>query len=237
MAVVSLIDNQSRTKFFHETVVRNLEFWLDWLDEVKDADIEVLFYERNNIVRAIIFALELGAPAWLLTRQLVTTFSPYMERRGQWDTWSRILRQSVHNADKLEDMPGIATLSTLLARLLFWQNRFRESTSYYRRAIKRARQIADPFIEARACSNLGYYYTEHGCWDRAKVLCCYALALFEQINSDHGRAHTENHLGILYTWQQEWAKAQLHLERACAIWQKMGDDFGLMNGYNNLGRL
>ena len=43
MAVVSLIDNQSRTKFFHETVVRNLEFWLNWLDEIKDADIEALY--------------------------------------------------------------------------------------------------------------------------------------------------------------------------------------------------
>jgi tetratricopeptide (TPR) repeat protein len=237
VAVVSLIDNQSRTRFFQETVVRNLEFWLDWLDEVKDTDIEALYQERNGIVRAILFALDLGEPAWSLTRQLVTAFSPYMERRGQWDIWSRILRRAIDTADRMEDVPGIANLSTLLARLLFWQNRFQESMIFYRRAIKTARQIGDRFIEARACSNLGYYYTEHGSWFRAEVLCCYALELFEQIDSGYGRAHTENHLGILCTWRQEWDEAQQHLERACAIWEKMADNYGLMNGYNNLGRL
>jgi tetratricopeptide (TPR) repeat protein len=237
MGVVSLVDNQRRTRFFREIVLRNLEYWLAWLDEVKERDIEDLDSERSNIVKAILFALDLGKLAWPMTHQLLTAFSSYMERRGQWETWSGVLSRAIDQATRMDDTAGIATLSALLARLLFWQSRFQESTSSYRTAVKAARQIGNRFVEAQACSNLGYYYIEHGFWYRAEVLCCHALNLFEQIDSDHGRAHTENHLGILYTWQGSWDNAQSHLVRACTIWQRMDDTYGLMNGYNNLGRL
>jgi tetratricopeptide (TPR) repeat protein len=237
MGVVSLVDNRRRTRFFRKIVLCNLEYWLAWLDEVKERDIEDLDSERSNIVKAILFALDLGKLAWPLTQQLLTTFSSYMERRGQWETWSKILSRAIELAAKMEDTAGIATLSALLARVLFWQSRFRESTTSYRIAIKAARQIGNRFVEAQAYSNLGYYYVEHGFWYRAEVLCCRALSLFEQIDSDHGRAHTENHLGILYIWQGSWAKAQSHLKRACAIWQQMDDNNGLMYGLTNLGLL
>lgn len=237
MGVVSLANNQHRTRFFKEIVLCNLEYWLAWLDEVKERDIEDLDSERRNIVKAILFALDLGKQAWPMTHQLLITFSSYMERRGQWETWGRILSRAIDLATRMDDTAGIASLSALLARLLFWQSRFRESTRSYRIAVKAARQSGDRFVEAQAYSNLGYYYVEHGFWYRAEVLCYHALNLFEQIDSDHGRAHTENHLGILYTWQGSWEKAQSHLVRACTMWQRMDDTYGLMNGYNNLGRL
>lgn len=237
MGVVSLVDNGHRTQFFRQTVLRNVKYWLEWLDKAKDRDVEVLDSERSNIVRAILFALDLGQTAWPMTCQLLTTFSSYMERRGQWETWSRVLSRSIDLAARMDDTVGVATLSALLARLLFWQSRFRVSTTYYRKAIKAARRAEDQFVEAQACSNLGYYYAEHGQWYRAEVLCCYALNIFEQINNDHGRAHTENHLGCLYIRQEAWLQAEQHLKRACDIWQHLDDQHGLMRGYINLSLL
>ncbi len=237
MAVVRLADNRSRTQYFRKIVLSNLKYWQDWLDQAADADIEALDRERDNIIKAIILALDLGKRAWPAIYQLLITFSPYMERRGQWDVWNGILHQAVNVAEQGGDEPKIATLSALLARLLHRQSRFQESTNFYRRTIRVARRIGNLFEEARACTNLGFFFIEEGRWYRAEVLCCYALALFAQIGSQHGMAHANNHLGFLYTQKGHYDKAQYHLEQAYTIWQELEDDHGLMLGSMNLGVL
>ncbi|HMQ56472.1 MAG TPA: tetratricopeptide repeat protein [Anaerolineae bacterium] len=128
-------------------------------------------------------------------------------------------------------------MSSLLARLRARQSRFDEARLNYHHAIKLSHHIGDRVIEARACSNLGYYFIEQGNWWRAEVLCWHALRIFEQLDHNHGRAHTENHLGILYIRQGFWDRAQAHLEQACALWRGMEDGSGLMLGYMNLGML
>jgi tetratricopeptide (TPR) repeat protein len=100
-----------------------------------------------------------------------------------------------------------------------------------------ARRLGDRFNEGRACTNLGYFFIERGYWQRAELLCCHALRIFEELGSEHGRAHTENHLGLLYTRLCRWAEARQHLEQACAIWQAMDDHHGLAYGFMNLGTL
>lgn len=237
MAVASLTDNQGRTQFFHEAILHNLEYWQEWLAKTRDTDLKSLDSEWNSIVRAILFAFELGDLAWPLTHPLITTFSPYMERRGFWNVWNSMLRRAIQVAELVGDEVASINLSALLARLLFQQSHFAEAGHYYRQTIRLAGRTGDKFNEARACSNLGYYYAENGQWYRAEVLCCHALKIFEQIGSDHGRAHTENHLGCLYTRQEQWLEAERHLRQACAIWQKIDDKHGLMRVYTNLGLL
>ncbi|MCB0213077.1 MAG: tetratricopeptide repeat protein [Anaerolineae bacterium] len=237
MASICLTDQHRRTEFFHETILINLSYWLNWLDDVKDADFIASSHERNGIIRAISYALNLGEKAWPLACQLITTFSPYIERSGHWEIWSKVVTQAIAVADSVGDISGIADLSPLLARLLFWQSRFHEAVVYCRRAVTSARHIKSSFIEARTYSNLGYFYTEQGNWLRAEVLCCHALNLFDQLDHHHGQAHTKNHLGILYIWRSQWSKAEHHLKQACDIWQAMGDNNGLMYGLTNLGLL
>lgn len=235
MAIIPLNEPQSCTAFFQESALINLQYWENH-EAVKTIDIEVLDREREGIIRALSFALSTDE-AWPSVRKVVETLSPYMERCGFWETWHRTLNQAIEMAHRVEDLSGVTALSLLLARLLQRQSRFKEAMARYRQTIRLARQISDRDNEARACSNLGYFYIEQGYWHRAEVLCCHALSIFEQIDNDHGRAHTENHLGILHTRQGEWDKARRHLDRACMIWQEMDDNFGLMFGHTNLGRL
>lgn len=235
MASLPLTTTQHCFDFFQRGVSATLQYWQAHT-ALETLDVTVLDREREGIVKAISLGFNFQE-AWQTVREVVITFSPYMERRGQWGIWNRILRQAIDVAHRLEDLEGAVILSTLLARLLQRQSLSQASVAYYRRAIRLSRQIGHRFNEARACTNLGYYYIEQGYWVRAEVLCCHALHLFEQIDSNHGLAHTENHLGILYTRQHRWEKAQWHLERACAIWQRMDDAWGLMYGYMNLGLL
>lgn len=234
-AALSLSNNFNHSHFFQRSVLLNVQYWRDFVSD-QAADASTLEREWEVIVKAAAFALEL-VDAWPVVYDLLIKFTPYMERRGHWHIWQPLLERAIRAAQTRTDTTCQTTLTALLARLLFYQSRFKESVSCYRRAIHLARQVGDPFTEARSCSNLGYYYTEHGQWWRAELLCCHALRLFEQLDSNHGRAHTENHLGILYTRQGFWDQAAAHLERACALWQTRGDQHGLMRGLINLSVL
>jgi tetratricopeptide (TPR) repeat protein len=233
VTIVALTDLQSRLNFFQERILLNLDYWRSYLSR---HEITALEAEQNQIIKAITFALEMPE-AWPSVYELILRFSPYMERRGYWEAWSEHLGRAIEAAQESADLGSAITLSVLLARLLQRQSRLEEAIAQYRRIIPMARQSQNLFEEARACTNLGYLYIEEGYWDRAEVLCCHALTLFEQVKSDHGQAHTENHLGILYTRQGLWEQARQRLEHACTLWEARGDAHGLMRGFINLGLL
>jgi tetratricopeptide (TPR) repeat protein len=235
MAVSVLANNQSHADFFRRRILINAQYWHAYVSD-KATDISALDSERELVIKAIAFALDIRE-AWPSVYGLLVTYASYMERRGHWETWQQLLNRAVKIAQKIEDITAVITLSALLARLLQRQSQLKQASGYYHQVIRLARHSKNLYEEARACTNLGYLYVEDGHWYRAEALCCHALIMFEAINSDHGRAHTENHLGLLYTRQYLWDKAQHYLERACALWQATEDHHGLMRGFINLGML
>lgn len=235
MALIPLTDPHSCAGFFRQGVLINLRYWQD-RESVKSLDFHTLDQERTGLVRTITFALEFDE-AWTMVRELIIALSPYMERRGYWDTWRWVLNQAIEVASRLDDLAHTVILTLLLARLLQRQSALKPAITCYRQTMRLARRIGDEYTWARACSNLGFIYAELGYWWRAEIVCCHALAVFKRLNSHHGQAHTENHLGVLYIWQQHWDLARQHLEQACEIWQTMGDDYGLILGFLNLGSL
>jgi tetratricopeptide (TPR) repeat protein len=161
-----------------------------------------------------------------------------MERRGYWDAWNDILTQAIEAAQQFKDTAGQVTLLALLARLRQRQSRYQDVVRLYWQVIRLARQTGNRFEEGRACTNLSYLYIDgipH--WWRSEVLGCHALRIFEELNSNHGQAHTHNHVGLLYARQRSWIEAEQHLKQACGFWQQMGDDQNLMSGFINLGLL
>jgi tetratricopeptide (TPR) repeat protein len=235
MAPKALNESLVPQSVFREHILTNLQYWHDYVTG-QATEVSRLDRGRNRIVTAILFALDFEE-VWPGLAELIETFSSYMERRGHWETWQGVLSRALETMGRSNRPVYEITLTVLLARLLQRQGRSEEAVACYRRVIRLARRHEDPFNEARACSNLGYLYINRGSWRRAEVLCCHALAIFEPLGSDYGRAHTENHLGILYTHQHRWAEAQRHLDEACRIWQRIEDDHGLMRGFINLGHL
>lgn len=220
---------------FWQAAVKNINYWRDYIAG-HQADNAALQQERRQIINALDYALELPE-AWPAVRTVVESFSPYMERWGYWSQWQKILHSAAQMARAYEDKPGEVKLLILLARLAQRRSQFQEVAVNYRRASRLARQLGDAESEARACSNLGFLYTELGDTWRAKVLGCHALAIFERLEHAHGCAHTHNHLGLLAIRQRHWQAAQQHLERACQIWQDNNDIHSMMLGFINLGQL
>ena len=231
----TVADTQEYANFFWWRVRQSIVYWHDYVTE-QAANPTVLNEVNDQILRSILFGLQ-QTDAWPTVVKLIQAFAVYMERTGRWEAWQTILEQALTNAHQRHDLASIVKLSTLQARLAQRQSRFKEAIAAYRRTIRLARHIGDGFNEARSCSNLGYFYVDYGYWNRAEVLCCHALAIFERLDSNHGQAHTENHLGALYTRQRKWELAQQYFERACERWEKMGDDHGLMYGFMNFGTL
>jgi tetratricopeptide (TPR) repeat protein len=235
MAILILAGAPSYTSLFQARIRRNLSYWQEYVAG-HTADPAALDRERERILKAIGFGLE-HEPAWPAAYEIIVALAPHMERRGHWESWNLILTRAIQITEQRGQKEQALDLSGLLARLLYRQSRFKESVTAYWRVIRLSQQLDKKYDEARACTNLGYYYVEQGYFYRAEVLCCHALVIFEQLDSQHGLAHTHNHLGALYTWQGIWAQAEHHLKQACTIWQITGDYHGLMRGYANLGFL
>ncbi|MEZ4658980.1 MAG: tetratricopeptide repeat protein [Caldilineaceae bacterium] len=231
----STLETADEAKFFLQRVLHMVEQWRQD-PAVQTIEVQKLDREHEGIVKAISLGLEFPA-AWMVVKRLITTFTPYMERRGHWESWRGILLRAMAAAQQNEDVDGEITLTALLARLCQRQSHRADVVHYYRRVIRLARRADNAFEMARACSNLGYFYIDGGHWWRAEVLCERALAVFEELDSDHGRAHTHNHLGLLYTRRHEWVEAERHLQNACAIWEDIGDQHALIYGFENLGLL
>ncbi len=158
MVTTTLIEAQDYSSFFRHRVVLNLHYWQEYVTD-QTSDVVALDQERDRIIKAISFALELDE-AWPAVHKLITTFSRYMERRGHWETWHRILTRSTEITHRVKDVAAEVEVSVLLARLLNRQSRLKETIAYYRRVIRLSRQIGDLYNEARASTNLGYLFIE-----------------------------------------------------------------------------
>ena len=233
---INLQTQQGRLDFFSTVVLRNLSNLSRQLDSHAD-DIPWFDDKRDNIIRAVSFGLDKAEDSWPLTYALIDKVSPLIERRGtQLGSWAWILEQSIRLAQEQHDLEATISLHHYLARLQLRRGEYKASKASYRQVIRLSRTADQPFTEARACTNLGFFCIEQGNWMRAEVLCRHALALFEQLDSQHGLAHTHNHLGLLYIRCMQWQKAEHHLMVACEIWKGMGDDY-LMYSYANLALL
>lgn len=233
---VNVLDNsQSYSDFFQQRLKHLLTHWRDH-EAVAELQIAVLDRERTVILKVISLGLDIK-PFWCIVRPLIINMTPYMERRGHWEEWHGILERAISVAQQKNDTDHEVTLTALLARLCQRMSRPQDVVKHYRRVIRLARRTGNRFEEARACSNLGYYYIDSGRRWRSEVLSKHALEIFEELDSDHGRAHTHNHLGVLYTRQNMFDLAEKHLLEASKIWSKMGDQHGIMRAHGNLGRL
>lgn len=206
------------------------------LATVRAVEIKLPDEERVQACHILDFGLR-ATESWPNASALMVTLASYMERSGEWELWQQLLTRAIATAQQLGDVTHEITLTALLARLYQRRGEAPAMVRAYRRVIRLARRHNHRFELARACSNLGYHFIEQGNLWRSELLSYYALAIFTELQSNHGRAHTHNHLGILLTRQYEWAKAEEHLLAACTIWQKSQDQYGLMRGHGNLGFL
>lgn len=233
LMVVDVNQQADRATYFQSVVERMLTYWCDH-DAIKMMDVTVLDRERNRILKNITLGLDLQ-PLWPLVQKMIIAFAPYMERRGLWDIWHRVLEQAIRVAQRAGDAKAESILTASLARLCQFMSRAGDVVRYYRQAIRLARRSGNHLEEARACSNLGYVYIDGGHWWRSDVLNRHALAIFEALDNEPGLAQVYNHLGLLHMRNLAYDTAEEYLLKSCAILSSLNDEYGLLRGYTILG--
>ncbi|HMQ55918.1 MAG TPA: hypothetical protein PKD98_27805, partial [Anaerolineae bacterium] len=114
-ATSALADPLGRLDFFQRSVLANLHYWQAWV-QPRLTDSAALDPEHSLILRALAFALDLKGQGWAASRELIELLSPYMERRGHWDSWNQVLGRALQVARQLDERAGIAALAGLSAR-------------------------------------------------------------------------------------------------------------------------
>jgi len=232
----SLTDTQSCLTFFQNQLLHQLRYW-GHHEALKTNQLTVLDRRRESILTVITLGLDLPS-AWPLVRALMLAFTRYMERRGYWHIWNKLLNRAIAMANHLGDTHGSVVISALLARLYLRQGPPNKTVYYHRQAIRLARQAGNRYEEARGLTNLGYFYIDQGYWWRSEILCYSAMTIIDELEDDYLRAVTENHLGILFLRRNEWKRAENRFKSACHIWENIPDNRGnLLFGYMNLGVL
>lgn len=94
MEDVRLIDTSTRTTYFHRGVVANIRYWQSWVAD-KLVDVPAVDRERDNIIKAITFALNLETATWLAVNQLIIDLFDYIESWGHWDSWNQVLHNVI----------------------------------------------------------------------------------------------------------------------------------------------
>src|SRR6185503_6802922 len=87
---------------FRRRILTNAHYWRDFVAERAD-DVTALDGEREGILKALAFALDLQGEAWPWVYDLMVNFSPYMERRGHWESWNELLDRAIQVAGQGED--------------------------------------------------------------------------------------------------------------------------------------
>ncbi|MEM7336752.1 MAG: tetratricopeptide repeat protein, partial [Chloroflexota bacterium] len=229
------IQSQKEIKFFKNQIQAIVSHW-QGEPAIQTLNIQKLESEKDAILKALNLGLEIK-PAWPMVKELLTSLSSYMERRGYWDTWQKVVSSAILKAREYQDLEGELSLTTLKGRVFQRQNNIPEVIRNYQKVIRLARKANNLIEEGRACTNLGFTFCQKGQHYRSKVLLCHALDLFDKTDYRHGQAHTHNHLGILYQEMKLTENAEAHYQRACHIWEDSNDQHGLVYGLINLGAL
>ncbi|MEZ4728844.1 MAG: tetratricopeptide repeat protein [Caldilineaceae bacterium] len=194
--ITTLNAPQPCADYFRTYLRTRLHHWRDHA-AVKTVEITTLDAEQEHILKAITLGLDLEE-AWSVVRDLIIAFAPYMERRGHWEAWHVVLQHAIAAAQRVSDTGGEITLTALLAKLCQRQSRTQDVVRYYRRAIRLAQRTGNRYELARACSNLGYLYTDKGHWWRAEILNQHAGDLYPTGECARLRSHPQPFGGALH---------------------------------------
>jgi hypothetical protein len=86
-------DPECWADLFRQKVTTNARFWLEQID-AQEAATRSLVSERDNIVKALTWALQLRT-AWEPAVDLLLAFHPYVARQGAASDWQRFVEASL----------------------------------------------------------------------------------------------------------------------------------------------
>jgi tetratricopeptide (TPR) repeat protein len=112
---------------------------------------------------------------------------------------------------------------------------FAETEKLYRKLAETAHNYSVIKCEVVAYYKLGIVAVKQRDFDAAEEWYKQALAIWQELNDEHGIANIYHQRGIVAQEQRDFDAAEEWYKQALAIWQKLNDEQGLANTYHQRG--
>jgi len=130
---------------------------------------------------------------------------------------------------------GVAEWQSLLDLGSLWAERdYQHTGAYFRQAIERARKLADPKLLAHSLNRLGNWHTNVE--QPLEALRCHeeALAIFQQVQDQHGVAETLDLLGMVGSLSGDPVQSAAYYWQVVELFQEMDNRQGLVSSLATL---
>ncbi|GAB4150182.1 MAG: hypothetical protein Fur0021_12290 [Candidatus Promineifilaceae bacterium] len=208
------------TPRFVQSIQANLRYWQQRITLADPVDISKLDREKENLYQAVQFGLCVASTQALATKLALDLFD-LVDQGGYWQDWIPILEQAVHQTDVVNPLDA-AKVRHRLGQLYRRQYRLDQACQEHEAALVIARQLADEFLIAEACLNLGLVYNEQRNYAKAGEMGLAALDGFTRTGADpYWMAHAYTLLGLVEQAFGHWATSQQYLAQTVALWQEL----------------
>ena len=205
---------------FVQSIQANLRYWQQQASLAGQGQIIELDRERENLYQAVQFGLRVSSTQALAANLALDLFD-LVDQGGYWQDWIPILEQAVRQMGDVQSATA-AKLHHRLGQLYRRQHRLEQACQEHELALAIARQLADEFLIAEACLNLGLVYNDQRNYTQAGALGLSALEGFTRTGAaSYWMAHTHTLLGLV---DQAWGHletSQQHLAQAVAHWRQL----------------
>src|SRR5207244_2000878 len=155
------------------------------------------------------------------------------ETLGDFEQARHDYEQALEAAHEAHD--GVAEWQSLLDLGFLWAGRdYQQTGAYFRRAIERARKLADPKLLAHSLNRLGNWHTNVE--QPLEALRCHedALPIFQQVPDQHGVAETLDLLGMVGSLSGDPVQSAAYYWQVVELFQEMDNREGLVSSLATL---
>ena len=155
------------------------------------------------------------------------------ETLGSFEQARHDYEQALEAAHEAHD--GVAEWQSLLDLGSLWAERdYQHTGAYFRQAIERARKLADPKLLAHNLNRLGNWHVNVE--QPLEALRCHqeALAIFQQVQDQHGVAETLDLLGMVGSLSGDPVQSAAYYWQVVELFQEMDNREGLVSSLATL---
>ncbi len=189
--------------------------------------------ERVNLVSVAVHCADQGWPSH--ATRLAETLFRHLETGGHHLEAVTIYGHARRAARDTGDRAAEASALTNLALVDLRQGRYRQATSYLRKALALHRETGDRTGQASAWHNVGVADFEQGRYRQAGVQFREALTLFRVVGDRVGEARVLSSLGLVDTRLGRYQEAAVNLKQALALCRDIGNSAVAAYALLNLG--
>lgn len=207
---------------FMDMVRSGIIYWQRRTNQLDDASISRLDRDRQNLYRAIHFALKLPQ-TWHTAAEVAAQSFPLVERRVYWREWIPLLEEVLKQCVQVpEERPLTFKLLTQLGQLYRLDQQLTKALSLYHQAEAMAHQLGDKQLVAQAHFGLSSAYWENRQHDQAEAFGLMALTGFDDWPaSDKWVAATLNTLGLTAYARGDFILAEQRLAGSVTRWRRV----------------